>query len=296
MATARAHTLEIEIRLIDIGEQQVRETPDDDSIGELAESIAAKGLLQPIGVTNGKEGRYQLRWGHRRVLAHQRLNKPTIKATVYDGDEKSIKGLALVENLHRAQMTMAEEVETVRYLTEEEGKTIEQISAITNKSRAWVLNRLMVPDLPDFMAEPLLAGHLPLSHIEIISRVPDPGAQRYLVAQCLQNTWNSSALRTIAECYMHPETITQPGITNTPGVNPNPILAPFFYTCEACGEKGELHEFTLVRVHKDGCRSDAIDARSDRQGDRNPRLESDADGHQRPDAKSHHRKTKARRR
>jgi ParB/RepB/Spo0J family partition protein len=265
MAHSQPPTREIEIGLIDVGDQQIRETPEDESIGELAESIASKGLLQPIGVTPKEDGRYQLRWGHRRLLAHQRLGKAKIRATVYDGDEKSLKGLALVENLHRTQMTMRDEVEAVGYLNESEGKSVEQIATILNKGRSWVLNRLMIPTLPDFLSEPLLAGDLPVSHLEIISKVPDEGARRYLAAQCVVQKWNSSSLKIIAECYMHPaEPETPPN--GTKGIAPTRNdYAPFLYTCEMCGEKGTLEQFTLVRIHKDGHACRAVTDRPDNE-------------------------------
>jgi ParB family chromosome partitioning protein len=263
MAHSQPHVLEIAISEIDVGDQQVRETPEDDSIGELAESIASKGLLQPIGVTKNEAGRYQLRWGHRRLLAHQRLRRAKIKAALYDGDERSIKGLALVENLHRTQMTMPDEVEAVRYLVQEEEKSIEQVAAIVNKSRNWVLTRLMVPDLPDYLREPLLAGDLAVTHVEIIAKVPDPSAQSYLASQAIAQRWNRTQLKTIAECYTTPTPQAEPTNLGIQGVNPNPVNSPFMYTCECCGEKGKLEEFTLVRIHKDGIGCRAADDRSD---------------------------------
>jgi len=257
MAHAKPEVREIPLHLIDVDDQQVREIPEDDAFSEFCESIAAQGLLQPIGVTRKEDGRYQLRWGLRRTLAHRRLKRSTIMASIYSGPEDSIKGLALVENLHRANMTMREEVDVVTYLNEVEEKSIEQIAAIVGKSRNWVLNRRMVPDLPKFLSEPLLAGDLPLSHVEIIARVPDPGAQHYLATTAVVQKWNASALKIIAECYMTPVPQVEPAQSGVTGVNPNPLNAPFLYTCEMCGEKETLEKFTLVRIHKNGygCRT-----------------------------------------
>lgn len=287
MPPPRPDVRELEISLIDIGDQQVRETPEDDAIGELAESIASKGLLQPVGVTPKEDGRYQLRWGHRRLLAHQRLGKRKIRAGIYDGPEESIKGLAFVENLHRNNMTMRDEVSGIEHLVKEEGKSIEQVAAIMNKSRSWILNRLMVPDLPDYLREPLLAGDLPISHVEIICKVPDPGAQSYLASMALQHRWNSSQLKTIAECYQTPATSGAPSQPSTPGVNPNPPISPFMYTCEGCGEKGTLEQFTLVRIHKDGIGCRTANNRSDHASNSINELERDVDGHQRTNDQDH---------
>lgn len=283
MAHPRAEVREVEIARIEIGAQQIRETPEDDSIGELAESIASKGLLQPIGVSETAEGNYQLRWGHRRLLAHQRLGRAKIKAAVYAGEEKSIKGLALVENLHRSAMTLTDEVEAVTYLAREEGKSVEQIAAIVNKTRNWVLNRLMIPDLPLFLQQPLLDGHLPFSHVEIIARVPDEGTQSYLASNCVMQRWNKSQLQAIADCYMQPAAKPEQPPHGTPGYSPNTAAAPFLYSCEVCGEKGTLEQFTLVRVHKDGygCRTNP-DRSNHPPGSVNG-LERDRNGHERTD-------------
>ena len=283
MAKSKPETYLISLDAIEIGDQKIRETPEDDSIGELAESIASKGLLQPIGVTPLPDGRYQLRWGHRRVLAHRRLGEAKIKATVYDGDERSIKGLALVENLHRSQMTMADEVDTVLYLANDEGKSVEQIAAIVNKSRSWVLNRLMIPELPEFLQTPLMAGDLPISHVELISKVPDPGAQQYLTSMAIQHRWNRSQLKTIADCYMMPAAEQPATAPNTPGVNPNPVISPFMYVCEMCQEKGTLEQFTLVRIHKDGLGCRATIDRSNHQSNSIDEMDSRPSRHQRTD-------------
>jgi ParB/RepB/Spo0J family partition protein len=293
MAHSQPVTREIEINLIDVGDQQIRETPEDESIGELAESIASKGLLQPVGVTPIAGDRYQLRWGHRRLLAHQRLGKAKIRATIYDGDEKSLKGLALVENLHRTQMTMRDEVEAVGYLNESEGKSVEQIATILNKGRSWVLNRLMIPTLPEFLSEPLLAGDLPVSHVEIISKVPDEGARRYLAAQCVVQKWNSSSLKIIAECYMHPTDPETPP-NGTKGIAPTRNdFAPFLYTCEMCGEKGTLDQFTLVRIHKDGYACRTVANRPDNESGAVDGLERHIDDDGRTDNQGTDRKDQA---
>ncbi|HEV8719961.1 MAG TPA: ParB/RepB/Spo0J family partition protein [Candidatus Binatia bacterium] len=280
----------LDISSIDVGEQQLRETPEDDAIGELAESIASKGLLQPIGVTKSEDDRYQLRWGHRRLLAHLRLGRRQIKAAIYDGEERSIKGLALVENLHRSAMTITDEVEAVNYLADVEGKSVEQIAAIVNKRRGWVLDRMMIPHLPLFLQQPLLAGELPFSHVEIISKVPDEGAQRYLTAQCVVNRWNKSSLKTIAECYMTPIAQDPDNPRNIAGINPNPANAPFLYTCQICTAQDTLEKFDLVRVHKDGygCRTEAD--RSNHQSNSINGLERDSEQHGRPDDQNPDRK------
>lgn len=263
---------------IDVDLQQIRETPDDDSIGELAESIIKNGLLQPIGVSRKENGRYQLRWGHRRLLAHRRAALAEIKAVEYEGSEASIKGLALVENLHRAQMTMREEVDVCEFLRDQENKSTEQIASILSKSRSWVLNRLMIPSLPDFLKDPLLDGALPISHVEIIARVPDEGAQQYLTTQAIFQRWNRSQLKTIADCYMVPPEEQKMPAPGTPGFDPGKMNTVFLYPCEVCHERGTLEQMTLVRVHADGYGCRTTGDRSDHQSNSVNEVERHANG------------------
>jgi ParB/RepB/Spo0J family partition protein len=267
MRATQPKTALVAVDLIDIDDQALRHDPEDDSILELAQDIAQKGLIQPVGVTAKESGRFQLRWGGRRLAAHKRLRRPDIWARIWDNYDISVKALAVVENLQRKQMTLAEEVDAVQFMHEVEEKSIEQIAAAISKTRSWVLNRLMVPELAPHLRDPLLAGDLPLSHVEVIARVPDPGAQSYLVAQALQNRWNKSQLKTIADCYTDPNTIQPPALGGTPGVAPQTPQQPFMYTCEMCGEKGRIEEFTLVRIHKEneGCRT--VADRPDHQSD-----------------------------
>lgn len=252
----------VSLSSIDVDDQALRYDPEDDSIIELANDIAQKGLLQPIGVSDKSDGRYQLRWGGRRLAAHKRLNHHQIWARLWEGTDISVKALALVENLQRRQLTLQEEVDAVSYLANTEKQSIDQISAALSKSRTWVLNRLMIPNLPHYLKEPLIAGDLPLGHVEEIAKVEDEGAQRYLLAQSLQNRWNRSQIRQVAEVYLNSPSIAQINeIPNTPGIPPINYHAPV-YQCQICGTEGPIDKYTLVRVCKDGCRPEPAGNRS----------------------------------
>lgn len=249
--------LEVPLAKIHIGEQQLREVAEDDALAELAEDIAARGLLQPIGLKPLPNGEFQLLFGSRRLLAHRRLGRATILARLLDSAEDEVKAVALAENIHRSQLTLEEEVEAVCYLHGDGKHSIEHIASILHKSRSWVLNRLMVPNLPEWLRDPMMDGALGIGHVEVIAKVPGEEAQRYLIAQCLNQRWNVSQLKTIAFCYMNPAAPNETVKTNTPGVQPFQHPQAFLYTCEICNQKGLIHEFTLVRVHHDGygCRS-----------------------------------------
>lgn len=97
-----------------------RETMSTD-INELVEDIAARGLIQPIGVTVLPDGRFRIRWGARRTLAHRLMSKPTIAAMIHqDGEADELDDMAR-ENYQRVQVSDGEDVRFIcRYLQEKQ--------------------------------------------------------------------------------------------------------------------------------------------------------------------------------
>lgn len=243
----------IEVEKIDIEEQRLRYDPNDDRVIELADSIIRHGQLEEIGVAKLPNGRYQLLYGGRRLAAHKRLNRPTIRALVRQEVPESIKSIALVENLQREQLTLGEECDAVAYLHDQEAKSVDQICTILSKGRQWVLSRLMVRSFPPDIQDPLLEGRLALGAAEQIARLPDEGARRYVLAQTHQNSLSISAVRELVDA-----------IEKTPsaqeaveaGIHTAEQLAqPYIPTapCQVCGETRELGDLIVLRVCRAGC-------------------------------------------
>lgn len=249
----------LEIKLSDIhqGEQLVREQPDDDSIGELAESMAHSGLLQAIGVEAMEDGRYQLLWGDRRTRAARRLGWVKISAIVHDRKADAITSVALVENMQRRQLSLSEEILGVRHLANDKDYSVEKIAATLSKSRSWVLTRLMADNLEPHLREPLLEGSLPLYAAEMIATFPDVPMQKYFVAQTIQLRWNKSQLKQVLEANLNPGVIAAGALNGVPGEQPRSAAGPLLYPTECCGIKAPIGQTTLVRVCSDGngCRA-----------------------------------------
>jgi len=258
--------LEIEIASIERGEQTIRVIQEDDAIGELAQDIATRGLLQPIGVVAVEGGKFQLLWGGRRLAAHVRLGRARILARVMPSAPGGVRAFALVENLLREQLTLGEEVEAVRLMHVEEKKSVESIAAAVSKSRSWVLNRLMVPDLEDFIRDPLLSGDLKLGHVEVLGQVPTESARRYLVACAIQGRWTKGHLKQVAEIYVNSPSVAEVGAVGHLPDRPAGAVPAVVWGCQVCGRQGELAEFVLVRVCANGCQSDPVGDRSSAEG------------------------------
>lgn len=243
----------IRIDSIDQGEQLIRVTQDDDEIVELAADIAAHGLLQAIGVRPGTPGRWQLLYGARRLLAHQRLQRTHIRATIHRDQTGSVRAVAARENMMRRALTLREETDVVRTMHLDENRSPEQIASLLSRSRSWVLRRLAVDALPLDLRQPLLDGDLPLAHAEALARIDDDGLRRYALNQVLTTGCNVTDCRAMVEAIKAAPTMglaVQAGIDAA--TNPAPI-SEILMRCAACGTARPIPALRLIRVCDAGC-------------------------------------------
>ncbi len=143
---------------------QPRRYFDEDALDELAASIAARGVIQPIIVRPLAGGRYQLVAGERRWRAAQKARLHEIPALVRDLDESEVMALALIENLQREDLNPVEEARAYQRLSDEEGMTQAEIAGLVDKSRSHVANfqRLLV--LPAEVLDMVESGALSMGH------------------------------------------------------------------------------------------------------------------------------------
>ena len=137
---------------------------DEAALAELAESIRARGVIQPIIVRPRGEGRYQLVAGERRWRAAQKAQLHEIPAIVRDLDEREVMALALIENLQREDLNPVEEARAYRRLSDQEGMTQAEIAGMVEKSRSHVANIQRLLELPDDVLGLLAAGSLSMGH------------------------------------------------------------------------------------------------------------------------------------
>ena len=150
--------------LIDPKSGQPRKTFDQESLAELADSIATHGVLQPILVRASGNGRYQIIAGERRWRAAKLAGLSEIPAVILDRDDLAAAEIALVENLQREDLNPIEEALAFKSLSEEFGLTQEELSRRVGKSRSAVANATRLLELPDeakamVSSDALSAGH-----------------------------------------------------------------------------------------------------------------------------------------
>jgi len=158
---------------IDHNPHQTRREFDPAALQELADSIAAQGVVQPIVVRPGKEGRFTLILGERRLRASEMLGNATIAAIVKRVSEQQAAEMTLVENLQREDLNCMEQAEAFSNLSTEFKLTQEQIGARAGVSREKVSNFMRLLSLPEGVIGALQKGLLTYSHARVLLTLRD---------------------------------------------------------------------------------------------------------------------------
>jgi ParB family chromosome partitioning protein len=165
--------LQLAIDQIDQNPHQTRREFDEDTLRELADSIAAQGVVQPIVVRPGKQGRFTLILGERRLRASVRLGKTTIPAIVKRVSEQQAGEMTLVENLQREDLNCVEQAEAFANLSTQFKLTQEEIGARAGVSREKVSNFMRLLSLPEGVIGALQKGTLNYSHARVLLTLRD---------------------------------------------------------------------------------------------------------------------------
>ena len=159
------------------GRFQTRSALDTDAIAALAQSIRARGVLQPILVRErAAGGGYEIIAGERRWRAACEAGLAEAPVIVLEVADREAMEIALVENLQRHDLTALEEAEGYRRLTEELGETQERLAEVVGKSRSHVANTLRLLRLPEPIKALLAEGKLSAGHARALLAAADPEA------------------------------------------------------------------------------------------------------------------------
>lgn len=143
---------------------QPRRTFDEAALQELTDSIAQRGVIQPILVREMEPGRYQLVAGERRWRAAQRARLHQIPAIVRALSDAETLEIALIENIQRQDLNPVEEAEACSRLIAQFGHSQEALGKLVGKSRSHVANLMRLLDLPASVLEAVRSGQLGMGH------------------------------------------------------------------------------------------------------------------------------------
>lgn len=185
----RNRVLEIPVGSIRPNRYQPRAPIDDGSLNHLAESIRAKGILQPITVREAGSGRYELIAGERRWRAAQIAGLETVPAIVKEAGEPEMVELALIENLQRTDLNPIETALGYRRLVDEFHLTQEELSIRVGTERSTVANHLRILALSTEIQNEVRAGRLSLGHAKVLLSVADLQTRSALAKQTAEEAW-----------------------------------------------------------------------------------------------------------
>jgi len=173
--------LQIDVEQVLPGRYQPRHEFDENAIQELARSIKARGIIQPVLVKPADGGKYELIAGERRWRAAREAGLKTIPALVRSAGEPEALELALIENLQREDLNPIESAKAYRQLIDEFEITQEQAAARVGKDRSSVANHLRLLRLPVEIQKDLSRGTLSMGHARAILSVH--GKEKQLLAR-----------------------------------------------------------------------------------------------------------------
>ena len=183
--------LEVDIDRLSPNQLQPRMQFDDEKLEELARSIKAKGIIQPILVRPVGAGAYRIIAGERRWRAAQRaglLKVPVVVREVAEGSDQQLLELALIENVQRENLNPVDEAIAYQRLADQFSLTQEQIAAAVGKDRSSVANFIRLLKLPEEVRADLAAGTLTMGHARTLLSLPDEAAQRHAAREVISHS------------------------------------------------------------------------------------------------------------
>jgi len=152
---------------------QPRKSFNDESIYELAASIKAKGVIQPIIVSKAENGNFEIIVGERRWRAAQKAGLTSIPAIIKDYSKQDVMSVALIENIQRENLNSVEEAMAINQLIEEFAMTHSMVAESIGKSRTTVTNLLRLLELNDEVKMMLVDGLLDMGHARALLTLDD---------------------------------------------------------------------------------------------------------------------------
>ena len=171
--------IEVPVNAVSPNRRQPRQAFDEATIDQLARSIREVGVLQPIVVRKADDG-YELVAGERRLRAARRAGLATVPALIRDSDDSDSLREALIENIHREDLSALEQAAAFVELQQELGATQEQLAERLGFSRPHVTNTMRLLQLPGPVQKLLAEGTISAAHARALLALEDEEAQQTL--------------------------------------------------------------------------------------------------------------------
>lgn len=182
-ATTSEEMVEIDLDLIEPNNFQPRTNFDEERLEQLAQSIKANGIIQPLLVRRLSSDKYQLVAGERRWRAAQRAGLHRVPCVVKEIPEDKMLELALIENIQRQELNAIEEAQAYKRLIETLGLTQEMVAQRVGRDRTFITNYLRLLRLPEDIQRMVEAEQLSMGHARALLGVDEPEIQRKMAKE-----------------------------------------------------------------------------------------------------------------
>lgn len=218
ISAAQREFQQLPLDVIKRGKYQPRRDMDPQTLEELAQSIKAQGVMQPIVVRPIGRGRYEIIAGERRWRASQIAGLERIPAIVREVPDEAAIAMALIENIQREDLNPIEEAIALQRLQQEFELTQQEVADAVGKSRASVANLLRLINLPDEIKTLIAHGDLEMGHARALLGLPlerQVEGARHIVAKGLTVRQTEALVRQWLNATPKTEKVTQ----NDPDIN-----------------------------------------------------------------------------
>ncbi|MGD0630016.1 MAG: ParB/RepB/Spo0J family partition protein [Terracidiphilus sp.] len=212
---------EIPLDFIDRNPFQTRSRVNEEQLAELAASIVANGVVQPILVRPIADGRFQLIAGERRWRASQLAGKATIPAILRQVSDEQAMEITIVENLQRADLNPMEQARAFERLSREFHMTQEQMATRTGKDRATVANFLRLLRLPATVQVRVESGELSFGHARTLLAFENAEEIEKAAQRIVGLSLSVRQTETYVQGLLHPERAPKKAPKPEPPVDPN---------------------------------------------------------------------------
>jgi len=248
-----AEIKEIEIEKIREPENAARLDPKDDSIYELAESIMAVGLINPITVKQVGEDEYEVVAGHRRLLACQLAGLKKIPCIVKRADEELLDSIMLTENTARKDLSPIEEACKLKELQEKRNLGIGALARIVGRSKSWVRQRLDLLNIKPELQKAVHEGKISIDAAFTLDKVDDDETRMRWLKQAEAGEVSANTLKMWLATYEEAKRIDEEFGDEIEERVERAVSEPPKGQCQICGGRYLYEKLTTLIVCRE-CR------------------------------------------
>lgn len=249
---AQERIIDMPLDLIIPPAYEMRTVMSEEKIVTLQKSIKLIGLLQPIVVRKGREGKYEIIAGYRRFIAHERNKAASILVRVIDTDYENNELAKMHENIEREDVSVMDEARFIGRLNKEMNMSQAKISRSLCRSEAYVSQKLAILDAPDIVKEALEDGVISFSVARELVKVTDETELHRLLEYAVRNGVTPAVARAW-RLQWEASVATNPpdsGETQTPlptgGETPTSK-----FICDSCEKPTDVNRMKVMRVCPD---------------------------------------------